>query len=211
MLIFDEVISGFRMSPGGAQQAFGITPDLTALAKIVAGGLPGGAVCGRKDIMGELDFDREGRANKEKIYHPGTFNANPVSAAAGLATLDILRRDDACAAAGDFAKSLRNALNDLFATRGVPWAVYGRSSVFHIFLNAQNLPLDQRRFEASNLDAGQFFGQDPEQVRLFRLALMTGGVDLAPWPGGMCSSAHDTEHLERTLAAFDQAIHLLGQ
>ena len=209
VLIFDEVITGFRVAPGGAQESLGITPDMTALAKIAAGGLPGGAVCGRSDILGELDFDRSGRANAQKVYHPGTFNANPVSAAAGVATLDIIRRDNACDAAATYAGALRAALNDLFATRGVPWAVHGFSSVFHVFLNVDGVAIDQRRFDASDLAPEQLLKQDANQVRLLRLALNAGGTDLAPWPGGMCSTAHRSDHLERTVKAFDHAIHLL--
>ncbi|MBV8776644.1 MAG: aminotransferase class III-fold pyridoxal phosphate-dependent enzyme, partial [Alphaproteobacteria bacterium] len=76
LLIFDEVVNGFRVSPGGAQQAYGIKPDLTTLAKILAGGLPGGAVAGRKDILDLLDFKATQETGKEKINHPGTFNAN---------------------------------------------------------------------------------------------------------------------------------------
>src|ERR1700694_1161229 len=85
VLIFDEVITGFRYSPGGAQQVYGVTPDVTTLAKIVAGGLPGGAVVGRRDILqvqtfkGELHKDRF-----ERVLQQGTFNANPLSDAAGL-------------------------------------------------------------------------------------------------------------------------------
>src|SRR6185437_13835353 len=78
ILIFDEVVTGFRVSPGGAQREYGITPDLTALAKIVAGGLPGDAVAGRRDILEELDFKAAEARTREKISHPGTFNANPV-------------------------------------------------------------------------------------------------------------------------------------
>ncbi len=89
ILIFDEVVTGFRVSPGGVQQAVGITPDMTTMAKIVSGGLPGGAVGGRKEILDWLDFKVTAANNQEKIYHPGTFNANPVSAAAGIATLEI--------------------------------------------------------------------------------------------------------------------------
>src|SRR5579863_7412129 len=70
ILIFDEVVTGFRVSSGGAQKHFGITPDLTALAKILAGGLPGGAICGRRDILDELDFDVAARKGREKIAHP---------------------------------------------------------------------------------------------------------------------------------------------
>src|SRR6202007_3333407 len=84
VLIFDEVITGFRVAPGGAQQHYGVTPDLTALAKILAGGLPGGCVAGRPDVLGYL----EQRAGANKMRHPGTFNANPLSAAAGIATLE---------------------------------------------------------------------------------------------------------------------------
>src|SRR5262247_3677695 len=95
LLIFDEVVTGFRVSRGGAQAAFGIRPDLTTLAKILAGGLPGGAVTGRKDILDLLDFEVTKGAGKEKINHPGTFNANPMSAAAGIATLRIIAESDA--------------------------------------------------------------------------------------------------------------------
>src|SRR5207247_8960241 len=95
VLIFDEVITGFRYSPGGAQAYFGVTPDLTTLAKIVAGGLPGGALCGRRPLMsllafrGDPDWDRS-----QRVAHAGAFNANPLCAAAATATLAP------CAAAG---------------------------------------------------------------------------------------------------------------
>src|SRR5439155_18381193 len=83
VLIFDEVITGFRWSSGGAQVRFGIRPDLTSMAKIVSGGMPGGAVGGRADIMARLE-------GKEPVYHGGTFNGNPTVAAAGVATLNIV-------------------------------------------------------------------------------------------------------------------------
>ena len=88
LLIFDEVISGFRVHPGGAQGLYNIKPDLTTMAKILAGGLPGGCLAGRADIMDILDF----RPGKPKMKHPGTFNANPLSAAAGITTLQDRRR-----------------------------------------------------------------------------------------------------------------------
>ena len=88
VLIFDEVITGFRVAPGGAQGYFGVTPDMSTHAKIIAGGLPGGAVAGRKEILDDLDFYETKASGREKIFHPGTFNANPVSAAAGTAALD---------------------------------------------------------------------------------------------------------------------------
>src|SRR5207248_885313 len=87
LLIFDEVVSGFRWSPGGVQQLLSVMPDLTTLAKIVSGGLPGGAVAGQRDIMQLISFEDRQR----KIIHQGTFNANPLSAAAGCACLDIVK------------------------------------------------------------------------------------------------------------------------
>ena len=91
VLIFDEVVTGFRASPGGVQERYGIRPDLTTMAKIVAGGLPGGAVGGKADIIdmiahrGDPEWD-----NVRRVYHPGTFNANPLSAAAGAAALELI-------------------------------------------------------------------------------------------------------------------------
>ena len=123
ILIFDEVVTGFRVSPGGAQGEFGVTPDLTSLAKILAGGLPGGAICGRADILELLDFDKADAKGFEKIGHQGTYNANPLSAAAGVAALEILRNSDACAQATARAQRLSHLVNDVFAEEGVPWAL----------------------------------------------------------------------------------------
>ncbi len=115
ILIFDEVVTGFRVSPGGVQAVLGITPDMTTLAKILSGGLPGGAVAGRKDIMDWLDFKVAKAAGTEKVAHLGTFNANPVSAAAGIATLEILATTDACARANAFGADLRAKMSWLGA------------------------------------------------------------------------------------------------
>ncbi len=84
VMMMDEVITGYRWSSGGAQKAFGITPDLCILAKIVAGGLPGGAVAGKREILDLIDHAATTAAKREKIAHPGTFNANPLSAAAAV-------------------------------------------------------------------------------------------------------------------------------
>src|SRR5579864_2886738 len=124
LLIFDEVVNGFRVAPGGAQEAYGIRPDLTTLAKILAGGLPGGAVTGRKDILDLLDFQVTKAADREKINHPGTFNANPLSAAAGVAALAIVGTSDACARANHYGETLRRRINETFEEERVPRAAY---------------------------------------------------------------------------------------
>jgi len=114
LLIFDEVVTGFRWSPGGVQGLYGIIPDLTTLAKILAGGFPGGAVAGRKDILEPLEFSLdEDRNQKKKIKHQGTFNANPVSAAAGIACLDIASTGKPQKEASDRAVEIRKALNEI--------------------------------------------------------------------------------------------------
>src|SRR5207253_7617332 len=116
LLIFDEVITGFRVSPGGAQAYYGVKPDLTTLAKILAGGLPGGCVAGRADVMAALEF----RPGKPKMKHPGTFNANPLSAAAGVATLDLVATGEPGRRGNETARLLRATLNTLSAERNDP-------------------------------------------------------------------------------------------
>ncbi len=130
LLIFDEVVTGFRVSPGGAQALHDTIPDLTTLAKIVAGGMPGGAVAGRKDILDWLDHEASAAAGRERIAHEGTHNAHPMSAAAGIATLKIIRDTDACARASATAAQLRAGMNAVLEEEGVPWAVYGVHSFF---------------------------------------------------------------------------------
>ena len=147
ILIFDEVVTGFRCSPGGAQQALGITPELTTLAKILAGGLPGGAVAGRRDILDLLDFKRTKAAGIEKIAHPGTFNANPVSAAAGVATLEILSATDACARANAYGATLRQRMNEVLEDERVAWAVHGSYSGFHVYTNPENADITPATFD----------------------------------------------------------------
>ena len=149
ILIFDEVVTGFRVSPGGLQAAVGITPDMTTLAKILSGGLPGGAVVGRKDILDWLDFKVTKGARREKIAHPGTFNANPVSAAAGIATLEILSTTDACARANAYGTEVRAKMNEVLEEEDVKWAVHGSYSGMHIFTNPDGADIVPGRFDAA--------------------------------------------------------------
>jgi glutamate-1-semialdehyde 2,1-aminomutase len=209
VLIFDEVITGFRVSPGGVQAATGITPDLTALAKIVAGGLPGGAVAGRGELLDLLDFDAAARSGTEKITHFGTFNGNPTSAAAGLQALQIVAGTDACKRAADTAGSLRAGMNALFAEAGVPWAAYGQSSAIHVFMNPSRKPCDPEAFDPSSVAAEELRARPAEILRLLRLAMLVNGVDISGWPGGLVSAAHDQALIEETLAAWRESLKML--
>ena len=209
LLIFDEVVTGFRVSPGGAQTAFGIRPDLSTFAKIVAGGLPGAAVAGRKDILDHLDFAVSAAQGREKIGHPGTFNANPVSAAAGIAALTLLAETDACARAATMAARLRAGLNDMLASQGVPWAVYGTSSGFHLFMNTENQPVDPLVFNPHGCTMAQLKSQPAALAGKLRLALLVGGVDVNGRIGGFTSATHTETDIDETVAAFTEAVAML--
>src|SRR5437763_11205645 len=147
LLIFDEVVTGFRVSRGGAQAAFGIRPDLTTLAKILAGGLPGGAVTGRKDILDLLDFAVTKDAGREKIAHPGTFNANPLSASAGIAALRVVAETDACERANRYTEALRRGLNEVFEEERVNWGAYGTFSMLVLFTNPEGVQITPTKFD----------------------------------------------------------------
>lgn len=210
LLIFDEVISGFRCAPGGAQAVYGIRPDLTTLAKILAGGLPGGAVVGRKEVLDLLDAGQATATGREKVPHQGTFNANPLSAVAGTTTLHIVAQTDACARANDYAARLREELNRVLHDEHVPWAVYGSFSGFHIFTNPQRISLT-----AADIDAGKFDyhvlktpAAKPLMMKL-RLGMMIHGVEIFSWPGGPTSAVHTDDDLRQTADALRQTLRML--
>jgi glutamate-1-semialdehyde 2,1-aminomutase len=190
LLIFDEVVSGFRYAPGGAQEYFGVTPDLTSLAKILAGGYPGGAVVGRADILALFEFRDDPQWQRfGRIAHPGTYNANPVSAAAGVAALEIVRDPAVQQRANATAQALRTGIDETLARRGIPGRAGGEVSLVSI-----DLPSDK-------LD-GRHLGYR------FKAALQLHGVDV-PGLRMIVSAVHSAEDVERTLEAFDAAVGLL--
>ena len=210
VLVFDEVVTGFRVARGGAQEVLGITPDLTTLAKILAGGLPGGAVVGRRDLLELLDPERAAARGVEKIPHQGTYNANPVSAAAGIATLEILRDTDAIARAHAYAAELRAAMNQALVEMAVPWAVYGSHTGIHIFTNWNRLPITPGSFDPLAMGYADLkVPRGLQTVTKLLLAMRTHGVDFSPWPGGPVSAAHGPAELAATVAAFRAALAAL--
>ncbi len=209
VLIFDEVITGFRVSPGGAQGHYGIIPDMTTLAKILAGGLPGGAVVGRRDIMDALDFAAARDSGKEKIQHPGTFNANPVSAAAGIAALEIIKAGDACARANETTARIREGLNRVLSDAGVPWAAYGTFSGFHLFMNTLGREIEPAEFNPYEVPFEELRAKKPSVANKLRLAMLVEGVDLMSWPGGLVSATHGEAEIDQTLHAFASALRML--
>jgi glutamate-1-semialdehyde 2,1-aminomutase len=205
LLIFDEVITGFRVHPGGAQGHYGVTPDLTTLAKILAGGLPGGCLAGRADILSALEF----RPSQPKMKHPGTFNANPLSAAAGVATLKIVATGQPCQVANDRARSLRQKLNRLFAERRLDWIAYGEFSGFKLLAGYQG-PRPANDDFIPNGGAFDKIGgkKNTRLVHAFRCGMLLHGADL-PGLGGMTMAAHTEADVDRTAAAVAGTLDLL--
>jgi glutamate-1-semialdehyde 2,1-aminomutase len=210
LLVFDEVVTGFRIAPGGAQELYGVRPDLTTLAKILAGGMPGGAVGGRKDLLDWLDHEASAAAGRERIAHEGTHNAHPVCAAAGAATLKIIRDTDACERASATAARLRAGFNEILEAEGVPWAVYGEHSFFNFFTNPENRPIRPTRFDAASVP-GEWFAADKRESLLakMRLGMLVHGIDLKSWRGGIVSAAHTEADVEWTLDAWRKTLRTL--
>src|SRR5262249_39673237 len=137
LLVYDEVVSGFRWAPGGVQELTGVHPDLTVLGKVLAGGMPGGAVSGRADLMNHLAGPAAGPA---PVAHPGTHNAHALSAAAGVTTLGLAAPGEFQARAGRLAGSLRAELTAAFERAGVVGCAYGESSTFHLLFGHGGTP-----------------------------------------------------------------------
>jgi glutamate-1-semialdehyde 2,1-aminomutase len=213
VLIFDEVVTGFRVSRGGAQAHYEVTPDLATFAKIIAGGLPGGCVAGREDIIEWLDFEVAKKKGFDKIGHQGTYNANPVSAAAGLATLELIESTDACDRANVYGDRLRARLNEVLAEEQVPWAAYGQFSAFHLFTNPDNRPLSpgntQADFDPATCHFDELRRNAPGVVQKLRLALILNGVDITGWPGGTISAMHSDDDMDHTINAFREALRMM--
>lgn len=207
LLIFDEVITGFRVSPGGAQQAYGITPDLTTLAKIVAGGLPGGCVAGRSDIIDQIAIrEGEGRATPgERISHPGTFNANPLSAAAGATCLSIIADGTHQNRAANTARSLAIEMNRVLENEAARGCVYAYSSMLHISLAEGQRPPDDLSWTEPARPPKQM---GAAQIQALRLAMLNEGVDLMG-DGMMVSSAHTEHDVRLTVDAFRAAVRAM--
>ena len=194
MLVFDEVVSGFRWSPGGCQGRYGVTPDLTGMAKILAGGLPGACVAGRSDI---IDTIAPG-----KISHPGTFNANPLSAAAGSTALEIVANEPITEMADARAKQLKDGINEVLTKTEVPGCAYGVSSVVHIRLGVEH-DCD-REFCAGGEQAMMTAGGN-ETANLLTRALTNEGV----WGNAtsfILSVTHSEEDVDRTVERYELAL-----
>jgi len=203
IMVMDEVITGFRMAPGGAQERYSVTPDLSTHAKILAGGLPGGCVTGRADIVSMLEM-REGDPDwnsKRRVSHQGTFNANPASAAAGLTALQLIEEGTPVRQADATAAAIVRGLNELFTVESVPGSAWAASSMWHFNLG----------YPAPHPTDVEWDGGEPPQgvgddlMRPLRWSLFNHGVDLMG-NGGMVSAAHGDAEVADTIEAFRAAV-----
>jgi glutamate-1-semialdehyde 2,1-aminomutase len=193
LLVFDEVVS-LRLAYGGAEEHFGVTPDMTCLGKLIGGGLPLGAFGGREEIMALFDPSKGPPA----IPHPGSYNANPVSLAAGLATMELLTRD-AVARLNAMGDLVRGALAEAFDEAGLPATITGLGSLFGIHL--ADGPVRTIR-DAARSDAAL-------RHRIF-LGLYDEGVLIDPRGVGTLSTAIGEPEIEELGRALRVVLARLG-
>ncbi len=185
LLIFDEVMTGFRVARGGAQALFGVRPDLTTLGKVIGGGLPVGAYGGRRDVMERV-------APLGDVYQAGTLSGNPLAMSAGVETLRVMEEEGLPEALEGRVRALSDGMADAARRAGVPLAGARCGSMFCAFF--QEGPV--RNFsDAARSDAARY-------AQFFH-AMLQGGVGFAPsqFEVGFMSSAHTDESVEATLAA----------
>ena len=192
LLIFDEVITGFRLAKGGAQEYFGVVPDIATLGKILGGGFPIGAIVGKKDIMEQ--FSPLGA-----IYQAGTFNGNPISITAGIATLEQLD-DKFYKETTRTAKTLAETLRDLADKYNIKAKVYNIASMFQIYFNNK---------EVINYEIAK--QSDVEKFMKYFWGLLERGVFIPPSQFECCftSIKHDDEVIDKTIKAMEDVFRSL--
>ena len=205
VLIFDEVVTGFRMAPGGAQEYFGVTADLVSLAKAVAGGLPGAALTGRADLLDAIAFTGDAERNRaRRIADQGTCSAIPIVAAAGVAALEILKTGDVQRRLAVLGDRLRAGLNGVLTRRGVAGCAYGHTSIFRVLLgqSRQELGLDDGHYDHEALDRGM----GPLGHSL-HLAMLLNGVDYNRGLSlGWLNAAMTDADIDAIVSAFDRSL-----
>jgi len=184
LLIFDEVITGFRLAPGGGQQYYGVTPDITVFGKILGGGFPIGAFCGRREIMERIDTLLYERPHYS--FHGGTFAANPISMTAGLATLKILEDGQLINKLNNVGGKIRENLREIFEANGVDVQVTGTGSLFNTHFTKKEVK-----------DARVVSKADRKKLINYHLNLITNGVFFLPTHTGALSTAHSEADIEK--------------
>ncbi len=185
VLIFDEVITGFRLAMGGAQEYYGITPDMTTLGKILGGGFHIGVIGGKKEIM-------ENISPAGPVYQAGTFNGSPVSMTAGLAIISTLKKEKVHEKVNKKGNSMRKVLTDVVSDLGLDYSVSGVSSMFKVFFG--DMPYDYK-------DALKC---DKEKFNIFFHKMLSDGIFLPPsqYETNFLSLAHSQDDIDKTVEAY---------
>ena len=189
ILIFDEVITGFRIAEGGAQEYFGVTPDLVTFGKILGGGFPIGGFAGKKELMEMI-------SPAGTVYQAGTFNGNPISITAGIAMLNQLN-NDFYVESNKKGNTLRNGIQDILNDKDLDFKVAGLSSMFQIYFT------DKEVYDYTSAKSA-----DTEKFNQYFHTLLKNGVFIPPSQFECCfiSSMHDGEDIQKTLEAVEKAI-----
>jgi glutamate-1-semialdehyde 2,1-aminomutase len=204
VLIFDEVVTGFRVSTGGAQKLYGIAPDLSTFGKILGGGLPGAASAGKSEIMDMIAHRADAHWNEnDRVGHPGTFNANPLSAAAGVACLNLIQRGDLNEAADLGAIRLKAGLNQTLEDEKVAGFAYGASSIVYVAIGITSPGPD---VELSGYHDELASDNNPDLARFFKLTMLNNGVDTMSGKRFIVSAAHTDVEIDTTIEAFGKSI-----
>jgi len=193
LLIFDEVITGFRLAYGGAQEHFGVLPDITTLGKILGGGLPIGAITASREIM-------ENMAPLGKVYQAGTFNGNPLSMAAGLAALKALEDGSVYEKVNSLGDRMRKGLADITKDIGVESRIYGIASMFQMYLTGMDVVDYQTALKA-----------DKDTFLKLQQELLKNGVFFPPsqYECNFISYAHGEGEIDETLSKIEESLRSL--
>ena len=192
LLVFDEMITGFRLAWGGAQEAFGVVPDLACYGKIIGGGYPTAAVCGREDVLDLSVFAN--RANPDYVLFSGTFYANPMAAAAGAATLRELAKPGMFERLNEVGESIRSGLRDVIGDIGIAAQVAGIGPVYNVFFTDQAI-VNHRQIMGSRMDLSRDL-----LLRLARERVLISSSK------GWLSTAHDEADVARAVDAYHRCL-----
>lgn len=188
LLIFDEVITGFRISLGGAQKYYNVIPDLCTFGKAVAGGYPLAGVAGRKDVL------------ETNVEHAGTFNANPIVVAAGNATLKELEKPGVYENMTRLMRKVTEGINRIAQEKGITLFCHGEGGIWQLAFGINNQLVDYR----------DSFRVDKKKYQQFRTESLRHGVHYLPHRGRMyMNTAHTDEDIDKTLAAFEEVTRRL--
>ncbi len=194
VLIFDEVMSGFRVALGGAQSIYDITPDLTVLGKVIGGGMPVGAFGGRENIMNHIAPDGP-------IYQAGTLSGNPVAMSAGLTTLNLISTANFFEELAETSNTLVNGLQKVADASGIPFTTNAIGGMFGLFFTEEDTVTS---FE-------QVMNCNKERFSTFFHGMLEQGIYLAPssFEAGFVSKAHTSEDIEKTISVASEVMSAL--